>query len=322
MTIKLIITIDTEEDLWGTYKVKDNPVENISGIPRLQEIFNRYGVIPTYLINYPVAINSKAMAILLRILDAGQCEIATHCHPWNTPPFEKKSNPETMLFNLDSDLIQNKLETLHKLISSEIGMPPSCFRAGRWGFGERVSKSLLKLGYLIDTSVTPYTNWQHKKGPDFSKAPTQPYWIDEDNVLTPSSDGGLLELPVTVGFYQKNMAFCGFIRRFLMKGFFRHTHILGGLDKMNLLNYRWLSPEICSGSEMIQLSKNFVQSEHQFLNMYFHSNSLLPGKNPFVKNERELEAFFDDIEIFLKFAMNENMSFIALRDVLKFVKKQ
>ena len=38
--MKLIVTIDTEEDNWTAYSATDNPVENIGKNMPLQELFN------------------------------------------------------------------------------------------------------------------------------------------------------------------------------------------------------------------------------------------------------------------------------------------
>ena len=46
MTVKVFITIDTEEDNWGEYTT-DCTVNNISQLPILHELFNKYDVIPT-----------------------------------------------------------------------------------------------------------------------------------------------------------------------------------------------------------------------------------------------------------------------------------
>ena len=59
----LFITIDTEEDLWGGYSEKNPPVRNIENIPLIQEVFDKYSAIPTYLLNYPVATNEYAIGL-------------------------------------------------------------------------------------------------------------------------------------------------------------------------------------------------------------------------------------------------------------------
>ncbi|HTG02435.1 MAG TPA: hypothetical protein VK654_17770, partial [Nitrospirota bacterium] len=73
--MKLVITIDTEEDNWGSYDSQEYTLENIKNIPVLQELFDRFGVKPTYLITYPVAMHGGSLAILKEIKDSNRCEI-------------------------------------------------------------------------------------------------------------------------------------------------------------------------------------------------------------------------------------------------------
>src|ERR671922_839019 len=101
MAIRLFITIDTEEDEWGEYQSSGHHVENVKQLSRLQEIFDHYGAVPTYLVTYPVVKNGHARELLGNILSRNRCEIGTHCHPWNTPPFEEELNKRnSMLCNL------------------------------------------------------------------------------------------------------------------------------------------------------------------------------------------------------------------------------
>jgi len=85
--MKLIITIDTEEDSWNRYSRTENPCNNIEQLVPLQELIDSYNVIPTYLLTLPVVNDKRSQSILKKIVSEGKCEIGTHCHPWNTPPF-------------------------------------------------------------------------------------------------------------------------------------------------------------------------------------------------------------------------------------------
>ena len=174
LCMKLIITIDTEEDDWGAYKYSRNALENIKKISVLQKIFEEYKVIPTYLITYSVANNVESAVLFKKILGMGRCEIGAHCHPWSTPPFiERTSERNSMLCNLPSDLQYQKLEILHDTIFKKVGIEPKSFRAGRWGFNAVVADNLCKLGFKVDTSETPYCDWSMYHGPNFSfTAPT------------------------------------------------------------------------------------------------------------------------------------------------------
>ena len=160
MSIKVFITIDTEEDLWSDWRQKDNPVDNICRITILQDLFDRFGAIPTYLVNYPVVANENARNILRRVLENYRCEIGTHCHPWNTPPFEEEITiKNSMMCNLPHELLYKKINVVHEKIIKCFGIAPICFRAGRWGFGPDVAQCIYEHGYKIDTSVSPFCDW-------------------------------------------------------------------------------------------------------------------------------------------------------------------
>lgn len=323
MDVKVFITIEIEEDVWGEYKATRIPVDNVARLPIIQDLFDRFGAIPTYFINWPVVKNKHASQILQKILDRGRCEIGTHCHPWNTPAIEEKiNNHNSMICNLPYELIEKKLETLHEAIIDRFKVKPISFRAGRWGFDSKVAKVIHKLGYLVDTSVTPFFDWSEDEGPDFSDASTFAYWFDPDDFLRMKADGSLLEVPLTIGFLQKNFKLWGSVRKRISNRPLSRYHFLGILDRLRILNRRWLSPELSSGPDMILLSKKFVQTGHRFLNMSFHSTSLIPGKTPFVRNQQQLEKFLCAIEMFLQFAVDQGMTFSPLSGALEEVKKK
>jgi len=317
MSVKMFITIDTEEDLWDRYQAEDNPVSNIEHIPRLQELFDEFGAIPTYLINYPVVTDNRSKSILATIRDTGKCEIGMHCHPWNTPPFtEKISKRNSMLCNLEEDLIAEKLSNLHREITRFAGQSPICFRAGRWGFSNACARVINELGIKVDTSVSPFIDWSSHLGPDFSDAPFAAYTFHPDNILIPTSAGPLLEVPPTIGFLQNDFSRCHRVRSYFSRPPLSKLHIVGVFERLKILNQRWLSPELISADDMVKLSNRVVASGGKYLNMSFHSTTLLPGRTPFVRNRRDLEWFIEKIRLFLKFARQNGFQFAGLSSAL------
>ena len=318
MSAKIFITIDTEEDLWSKWNRKDNPVENINWIPRLQELFERYGAVPTYFVNYPVVTNKYSRQIILEIYDKGKCEIGTHIHPWNTPPFKENiCAKNSFICNLPQELAKKKLLNLHNEIKNYMGIEPKCFRAGRWGFDPTIASHIKELGYLIDTSITPFCDWTREGGPNFSDASCQPYYFEPSDILSENLNGTLLEVPPTVGFFQQDFVRCATIRKKIVNSRLSQYHLLGVLDRLKIINFRLLSPEVSSGSDMILLAKSFIRKGFSFLNLFFHSTSLMPGASPFVKNEEELGAFFRRIDMFLQFARDACFEFVPLSNALE-----
>ncbi len=318
MPIRLFITIDTEEDLWGDYSRSEIHVENVSRIPRLQTLFDRFGAIPTYLVNWPVVTNENACRMIRNIHEKGRCEIGAHCHPWNTPPFaEEISGRNTMLCNLPEELVRKKMENLHEAIIGRFGFAPVCFRAGRWGMGGGAARCIEDLEYKVDSSVTPFIDWSKHEGPDYSEAPALTYRFAPGDFPRESPGGSLLEVPATIGFLQHNFSSCFAVRKRFLRGALSRYHVIGILDRLGVNSFRLLSPETNSSSDMIRLAGNFIRTGHRFLNMFFHSSTLLPGATPFVQNETQLESFLKNIERFLEFASDSGFEYAPLSSALE-----
>ncbi len=310
---KLFITIDVEEDSWGIYDSETHLIDNVFELLKLHNLFTEFNSYPTYLVTYPVIANKKGQSLIKEVHDLGNCEIGTHLHPWNTPPLnETRSEANSMLCNLPADLVTEKIKTLHAEIENSIGVRPVCFRAGRWGVGPSVARSISELGYEVDTSISPFCDWTEYHGPDFSEASLAPYRFNPHNIFMEDKEGDLLEVPASVAFLQKNMGRAFNMRRWLANSKLSKLRVLGILDRLKLINLRWLSQELSSSRDMIKLAKAMMANGHKAFNMSFHSTSLLPGKSPFVQNEKELDGFMRKISSFLEFAVNNSFEFLPL----------
>ncbi|MCP3178141.1 polysaccharide deacetylase family protein [Desulfuromonas sp. KJ2020] len=316
--MKLFITIDTEEDNWANYSRTDNPVENIRKIVELQALFDRYGARPTYLVSYPVATNPESVSILRRILEQRKCEIGAHCHPWNTPPFEEELNDfNTMLCNLPEPLILKKLTTLHEAIVKNFGVTPVSFRAGRWGFSSGVARSLAKLNYRVDTSVSPYIDWSEYDGPDFSNFSPAPYRFDPDDIGTPNPGGALMQMPATVAFLQRDFESCRQFSKTLETSLGKKLRLKGIYHCLGLLNKAWFSPEVSDHKTLIKLVYRMKMEGFPCMNMSFHSTTLKIGLSPFVKNKYEERKFYFKIEKLLSYINNKNIEIVLLKNIGK-----
>jgi hypothetical protein len=143
-----------------------------------------------------------------------------------------------------------------------------------------------------------------------------PYRFHPDNILLSDDIGPLVEIPPTIGFLQKRFGIYGKIRKVVLNSNLRNYHLIGMLDRLRVMNFRWLSPEHSSDADMIKLVKAFIQNRHSCLNMTFHSTSLLPGCGPFVKNKSDLSIFIRRITSFLRFCCNNEMMFSPLSSAL------
>ncbi len=304
-TVYLLVTIDTEEDNWGLSKDKVN-LENITLIPKVQEIFDRYNIRPVYLCNTPVVEDDNASAIIKHLFDKGRCEIGMHLHPWNTPPIEEDiCEYNTNLKNLPGKLVEKKIQYLKDIIYTKFGTLPIMFRSGRWGAGRDLFKILINSGFKIDSSITPFVSWKkYGDGSDYSSYWPIPFFWTMNNSSRSSCqmDGEILEIPVSIGFNRLHFEICASIRNLLRKALLKNLRLLGFMDYIGIMKDIWLSPEFNNWRDMLLLSENLVKQGINILNFTFHSPSLVPGLTPFVSDSK---VFLNNIEKYFQSLKSE-----------------
>ena len=189
MTRSLCITIDTEPDCDIHWK-RSSPLtfdSVTSGIPNLlRPIWNKYGIKPVYFVSPEVVQNENCCEALKKELRLGS-ELAAHLHAEYIQPQQKYENfaatpsKDYPCFACTTEIEFEKIKNLTDLIEKNLGVRPVSYRAARYGADLDTIKSLEKLNYKVDSSVTPDTDWSYQGGPDHSKAPHQPYFISPDN---------------------------------------------------------------------------------------------------------------------------------------------
>ena len=312
----ILVTIDTEEDDWGSYAPFGAAVENISRVPKLHELLGEYGVRPTYFVNYPPLLHKSSLDVLRSLRDDPTCEIATHCHPWNTPPFAAlEEELVSMMCNLSVEANHEKLSVMTETLEEKLGVRPVSFRAGRWGFGPSVAMCLPALGYCVDSSVSPFVDWSRLGGPDYSQAPFQPYRFQPEAPLVPDATGPLVEIPTTVGFLRGDQSLMATTRRQLLRSPLRRVRLLGILDRLGLICFRWLSPETSTTRDLTRLSESIMRGGSRVLAMAFHSSTLLPGATPFVASNADLARFLDRIRRILAFWAEQEAEFVTVGEL-------
>ncbi len=323
--VYLIVSIDTEEDGWGDYKPTGHHLTNIAHLPELQELFDSYKIKPTYLIDYPVAADETHRDFFKTVHDTGRAEIGAHLHPWNTPPFQEETTTRnSMLKNLPRDLQKKKITALTVLIERNLGISPTSFRAGRFCFDHQTVPILAELNYSVDSSVTPFVNWQKGYGGiDFRGYPYYPYRIgSQKEINAHQRDGTLWEVPVAIGFNRTPFKLCNSIYEFLSKDKLRPLRLRGIADKLGLLKKIWLCPELSEYKEMQQLSKVIIRLGIPVLNLMFHSTSLAPGLSPFVRTIKDRQTFFKNLELFFAWLHdNYNLKPVFLSEYCQIVTK-
>ena len=296
----VIVSIDTEEDNWRPSR-NGVAVGNIRELVRLGGFFDRLGVRPTYLVNYQVAIKPCAVEVLRDLGAAGNAEIGAHLHPWNTPPLDEAFIPRnTMLKNLPADLQLAKLERLTATLEQAFETSPRVFRAGRFGFGSGTVAALLRCGYRVDSSVTPFWNWEWlDAGPNFVGAPLGAYRLAPgDDVTRPAPNGELLEIPLSYGFSRGPFGFWDPIRRLLEAQPLRWLHLAGIVARIGMARRIVLSPELATTADMLTLSRRLLEHGVRHLQVFWHSPSLTPGLTPFVRSAADVERMYASVEAY------------------------
>jgi len=296
--ILLIVSIDTEEDNWNPSR-QNVTLENIRELGRLAAFFERVGVRPTYFTTYQVARDPQAAAALRDACD-GRGEIAAHLHPWNTPPLSEAFLPRnSMLKNLPADLQLAKLQRLTAALEDAFGLAPRAFRAGRYGLGPDTVAALVRCGYRVDSSVTPFVSWEtFDDGPSFVGAPLDPYGLAPDrDVRQPAEDGGaVLEIPLSSGFSRRPFRLWGA----LDAPPFRWLRLAGLAARTGLLKRIVLSPELASVADMLTLSRRLLEQGVRHLHLTWHSPSLTPGLSPFTATAGDVERLYASVEAYLE----------------------
>ena len=281
---RFLVTIDTEEEFdWGQPLARENQgLEHLAGIAPFQQFCEEEGVVPLWLVDWPVASSPLAAEILAPALASGRAEIGVQLHPWVNPPFDEEVTPHnSYVGNLPEGLERAKLNALRDLIEDRFGLAPLIYRAGRYGLGPHTAEILHDAGIAIDTSVRPLFDYASSGGPDYRGFPLHPYWLDDDCQL--------LELPLTTTYW-------GMLRRqgdFVFPRLWRLPALRGILARLGLLERIPLTPEGVSVEEAIRGIDMALDDGLPLLVLSFHSPSLRPGHTPYVRSEDDLEALYD-----------------------------
>ncbi len=301
-----VITIDVEPDCTPTWHYS-SPL-TFEGVhigigQRLQPLFERYHVIPTYLINNVVLENSSSVKVLRKF--EGVVELGTHLHEEFISPDKRISNyagakAEGNQCFLPQKMEFAKLNSITTLFKQAFGRLPTSFRAGRFSAGSNTVRSLIELGYRVDSSVTPGICWNdatRERPVDFRRAPNQPYFVSGESLIYPDSKGSLLEVPTSI-----------IVRR-----------------RMGKKRAVWLRPRYAPFEVMrdaiCQMERQSTNSV-LVLNMMFHNVEVLPNLSPYTKTEDDCKAYLNTIEQFLQFCNDKGFKTIGLSDLYEVFARQ
>ena len=281
---RFLLTVDTEEEFdWD--KPLNREGYSIQHVPRLakfQEFCEHEGVVPIYLVDWPIAQSDMAGEILRDAAKAGRAEIGVQLHPWVNPPFtEEVTQANSFAGNLGYELEADKFLRLRNQIEQQFGVAPLIYRAGRYGLGPRTAEILQNNGIAIDTSVRAKFDYSASGGPDYRQHPLLPYWVDDQRTL--------LELPLTTTFW-------GLLRQLgdtIYPRLWRTPSVRGAMAQTKLLERIPLTPEGVSVEEAIRGIDMALDEDLPVLVFSFHSPSLSLGHTPYVKSEADLDNLYD-----------------------------
>jgi glycosyltransferase involved in cell wall biosynthesis len=282
----LITTIDAEEDFDWTkpFSRTSTSVTSMRSQHLAHRVFERYGVIPTYMVDYPVASQDQGRAPLKELLRSGACQIGAQLHPWVTPPFvEHVSSHNSYPGNLPAALEFAKIQILTDELETVFGTRPRIFRAGRYGVGPNTGSLMRQFGYQADSSVVPCWNFADRGGPDFHRMTARPCWIDQER--------SLLELPVSAAIVGRGAALPNALTSRLLGRHAEWAGIPSVMAHMGLLERIKLTPEGITINEAKRLVRHMANRGHKVFVLTYHSPSLEPGHTPYVRSQEDLALF-------------------------------
>lgn len=296
----LLVMVDAEEEFdWDAgFDRANTDVTSITELERAHEVFDPFGVKPTYVVDHPVAECDIAAGILRGLLESGRCEIGAHLHPWVTPPFDEEVNRRNSFpGNLPPQLEDAKLTTLVETLEQAVGQRPVVYQAGRYGIGRNTAALLERLGFEVDFSAAPPYDYSSEGGPDFSAFRPEPYWF--------GPGGRLLGLPLTGAFVGLARNAAPRLYRAAIRPPLSWCRTPAILSRLGLVDRLRLSPEGFRPSHMRNLTMALHGSGVRTFVLSFHTPSLKIGCTPYVRSDADRQRFLSNISQYLEWFFKE-----------------
>ena len=314
--MKLVVSLDVEGDNQWDHGAPLT-TRNVRFWPRFQDLCERHGVVPTYLLATEIVADERARDMLSSWSSRGAAEVGAHLHPWSTPPFVEapglRENDRLHAFpcELPAALLREKVAVLTGQIREAFGSSPTAFRAGRYGCDAGVARAIAEEGFVVDSSVTPLTSWRGTPGmggggPDFSGFTAQPFRVAGTG--TP----GLIELPVTVlQAYRVFDRFPALMRPYgwLPVRAFRKIVLRSYLKSQPM----WLAPyPHYRPRDFALVWRRAEEAGMPVAVMNFHSSELMPGGSPFRPTPASIEDLYSCLDRFFAYVCGRGGSFSGM----------
>jgi hypothetical protein len=294
-----LITIDTEGDnLWSAPSVITT--ENSRWLPRFQAVCDDFGLKPTYVTNYEMALCPVFREFARAAIRDHRAEVGAHLHAWNSPPLAPLTANDNACgpyaTEYPPELLFEKVRVLTRLLEDTFGRKMISHRAGRWGFDGIYARALVENGYLADCSVTPGVSWRSSKGdphgaggPDYTGYPQDPYFLDLNDISKPGASS-LLEVPVTIG--PVSPAPVDRVRERLPK----RAPLRRALNRL-WPPLTWLRPDGSNLPQMLRLVRKTAGEGRAVIEFMLHSSELMPGGSPTFPDAPSIERLYGDLRV-------------------------
>jgi GT2 family glycosyltransferase len=296
---RLVVIVDAEEEFdWAApFSRANRNVKTVAAQVIAHRIFDRYGIVPSYAVDYPVASQEDGYLPLRELMQSGRCEIGAQLHPWVTPPHEEEvSEKNSFAGNLPPDLERRKIALLTEMIERNFGRRPKLYRAGRYGAGPETARSLAEFGYEVDCSVLPGRP-AAGTGPDYTGVDAYPYWLKQ----APAT----LELPVTIATLGLARGLGDKVYGKLASPLGRALKIPAIAARLGLMERIRLTPEGTNLNEAKRLTRAMMRIGRRVFVVSYHSPSLVPGNTQYVRDEKGLQKFLAWLDGYFEFFFDQ-----------------
>lgn len=296
----LLVVVDTEEEFdWNAdFDREATAITALQEIGRAQALFDRFGIRPTYAIDYPIASRAAEAAMLKEYRDQGRAEIGIQMHPWVNPPFDEiPTAANSYQGNLQPELERAKLKILIDTVRENFGIEPQIHKAGRYGFGRNTAQILSEFGIRFDLSLCPAFDFSNDGGPDYTTATADLYRFGADN--------SLLGIPTTAGFVGHLGPVGSKLYPLLYDGGMARARLRSVLAQFGALERMRLSPEGHTYTNNKKLTRALLAQGIRVFTFSFHSPSLKPGCTPYVQTQKDLDTLLAQTSRYFEFFLQE-----------------
>jgi hypothetical protein len=294
-----LITVDTEGDnLWA--RPRELTTHNAAWLPRFQALCERYGLKPTYLTAWEMAVCPVYQEFARGVLRRGKGEVGMHLHAWNSPPLVPLTGDDDAhqpyLIEYPEPQMREKIRVLTARLEDVFQVKMNSHRAGRWAFNETYARILVEHGYRVDCSVTPHYSWRPCRGApwgdggsNYTTFPETAYFVELD-CISREGGSGLLEVPLTV-MHRRWPPLVEHIRS-----------IARGLGPAKRVVQR-IFPQLCrlypqgkNHEAMIGALGAALDEGRDYVEFAIHSSQLMPGGSPHFPSEEHIAALYRFME--------------------------